>query len=97
MALKDETKTSAAAADANRRGVAHCQAGDIAKGVERFREAVRAAPDVLEYRLNLGRALNQLARWQEAEKVLTEAHALPPRDRPAATPLQTIAATDAVR
>ena len=80
MALRDETKTSVTGADANRRGVAHCQAGDIAQGVERFREAVRAAPEILEYWLNLGRALNQLALWQEAEKVLTEAHALSPSE-----------------
>ncbi len=80
MVPKDETKKSATAASANRNGVAHCQTGDIAQGVERFREAVRTAPDVLEYRLNLGRALNQLGLWQEAERVLTEAHALAPNE-----------------
>jgi predicted O-linked N-acetylglucosamine transferase (SPINDLY family) len=74
-----ETK-NAAAGEANRRGVAHCQAGEIDLGVACFREAVKRAPDIAEYRLNLGRALNQLGSWGAAEKVLAEAHALAPGD-----------------
>ena len=76
-AIPDDNKTAAAL---NRRGVAHCQTGETSEGVERFREAVCLSPEVLEYRLNLGRALDQLGRWQEAEAALTEAHALAPGD-----------------
>jgi len=78
--FKDDSKNSTAASLANRRGVANCQAGDIAEGLERFKEAVRLAPEILEYGLNLGRALNQLGLWHEAERVLTEAHSLAPGD-----------------
>src|SRR5262249_54103141 len=74
VAPKDEANSLSAAA-ANKRGVAHYQAGEVERGVQAFREAVAKEPAVLEYRLNLGRALNQLGRWGEADSVLSETHA----------------------
>lgn len=71
-------KTTIPANLANQQGVVHCQAGDIAKGVECFRQAARLAPDVFEYHLNLGRAFNLLKQWREAEDVLAVAHSLAP-------------------
>src|SRR5262245_21100343 len=80
VASKNEAISGNAAA-ANKRGLAHWQAGDVAKGIECFREAVARTPDALEYRLTLAEALNQLDRWQEAEGILAEALALAPNDQ----------------
>ena len=69
---------SPVAEKANQEGASHCAAGNLRKGADSIREAVRIEPGCPEYQLNLGSILNALGDYEEAKTVLRRARTLAP-------------------
>jgi len=59
-------------------GVAACQMGDGAKGVELIRRAIALRPAMADFHFNLGNALKDLGRYADAETAYRQAIRLQP-------------------
>lgn len=69
---KDRTGGLDRAESCNKEGLQAYAEWDIERAVERFRAAIRAAPDRAEYYLNLARALSRAGDFDQALRALAE-------------------------
>ena len=73
MATKKSAKARQAKAEVlNREGLKAYQEWDVETAVKKFRAAIRVAPEVPEYHLNLARALSRSGDFDQALRALAE-------------------------
>jgi predicted O-linked N-acetylglucosamine transferase (SPINDLY family) len=74
-----DRETHLRAAELRRRGIAHCEGGDVQQGLELLREALRLRPDWAAAHADLAQALSLLSLHQEALQSLEQALRLAPQ------------------